>query len=46
MPKHGVRNTIFLTQVAFVVFAVLDIVHLHAVITFRSEKHTPLIIEA
>lgn len=45
MTEHGVGDTIFLTQMAFLVFAILDVVDVHAVITFRSEKHASLIIK-
>lgn len=45
MCKNGMHATIFLTEVCLVMLALLDVVYLHTVITFRGEKKSPFIVE-
>lgn len=43
--KHRMADTIFLTEKRLVMPPFLDIVHLHAIVTFRSEKEAAFIVE-
>ncbi len=45
MAKHGMVDTIFLTEERLVVFAFLDIVDLHGMITLRSKKLTAFVVK-
>lgn len=45
MGEHRMHATIFLTEVSLVMFALLDIVNLHTIITFRGEKKSPFIVK-
>jgi hypothetical protein len=37
--------TVFVTEMSFMMFAILDVIYLHTTITFRSEKQATFIIK-